>query len=253
MMKRAFNEFLTALMLLTRIPVGRWCVHSREAVAASVTFFPLVGALVGLVTAAALALGSLALPARFTALVCMLTGVLLTGGIHEDGLADTADGLLGGTTPARRLEIMKDSRLGSFGALALWFALSAKWILLCELLEGGLFLAARATFLAHFLGRAAAVGLLHLQPHVGTDPNRARPFCERLPRPRLVAALLAPALACLLLFPLRAVSMLALVTVWVFGAAGFFQRRIGGITGDCLGATVQTTELAVLAMAASLS
>ena len=181
MMKRAFNEFLTALMLLTRIPVGRWCVHSREAVAASVTFFPLVGALVGLVTAAALALGSLALPARFTALVCMLTGVLLTGGIHEDGLADTADGLLGGTTPARRLEIMKDSRLGSFGALALWFALSAKWILLCELLEGGLFLAARATFLAHFLGRAAAVGLLHLQPHVGTDPNRARPFCERLP------------------------------------------------------------------------
>jgi adenosylcobinamide-GDP ribazoletransferase len=252
-MRRTFNEFLTALMLLTRVPVGRWCVHSQEAVAASVTFFPLVGALVGLVTAASLALGSVSLPAKVAALVCMLAGVLLTGGIHEDGLADSADGLLGGTTPARRLEIMKDSRLGSFGALAIWFALSAKWILLCELLDGGLFLACRATFIAHFLGRAAAVGMLHLQPHVGSDPGRARPFCERLPRPRLVAALLPPAAACLLLFPLRAVSMLTMVTLLVFVAAGFFQKRIGGITGDCLGATVQTTELAVLAMAASLS
>ncbi len=252
-MKRAFNEFLTALMLLTRVPVGRWCVHSREAVEASVAFFPLVGALVGLVAVAALVLGSLSFTAKLTALLCMLASVLLTGGIHEDGLADSADGLLGGTTPARRLEIMKDSRLGSFGALALWFALSAKWILLCELLDAGLFLACRAAFLAHFLGRAAAVGMLHLQPHVGNDPGRARPFCERLPRPRLVAALLPPVAGCLLLFPLTAVPILACVTLVVFGAAGFFQKRIGGITGDCLGATVLITELAVLAMACSRS
>ena len=109
-MKRTFNEFLTALMLLTRMPVGRWCVHSHEAVAASVAFFPLVGALVGLVSVAALVLGSLSFPAKVTALLCMLASVLLTGGIHEDGLADSADVLLGGTTPSRRLEIMKDSR-----------------------------------------------------------------------------------------------------------------------------------------------
>ena len=250
-MKRALNEFLTALMLLTRVPVGRWCVHSQEAVAASVAFFPVVGALVGVVAAAALALGTLGFPAKIAALLCMLSSVLLTGGIHEDGLADSADGLLGGTTPARRLEIMKDSRLGSFGALALWFALSSKWILLCELLAGGLFPACRAVFIAHFLGRAAAVGMLHLLPHVGNDRGRARPFCERLPKPRLVAALLPPAAACLLLFPLNAVPILAWVTLVVFVAAGFFQRRIGGITGDCLGATVQITELAVLAIACS--
>ena len=247
-MKRAFNEFLTALMLLTRIPVGRWCLHSQEAVAASVAFFPLVGALVGVVAAGVLGLGALAFPMKVAALLSMLASVLLTGGIHEDGLADSADGLLGGSSPARRLEIMKDSRLGSFGALALWFSLSAKWILLCELLEGGVFTACRATFAAHLLGRAASVGMLHLQPHVGNDPGRARPFCERLPQHRLTAALLPPAAACLLLFPLHAVPMLAGVTLLVFAAERFFARRIGGITGDCLGATVQITELAVLAL-----
>lgn len=250
-MKRTLNEFLTALMLLTRIPVGRWCVHSQEAVAASVAFFPVVGALVGLVTAAVLGFGATAFPPKLAVLLCMLAGVLLTGGIHEDGLADSADGLLGGSTPARRLEIMKDSRLGSFGALSLWFALSAKWVLLCELLDGGLLLACRSTFAAHFLGRAAAVVMLHLQPHVGTDSGRARPFCQRLPTPRFAAALLPPAAACVLLFPLTGVPILAAVTITVFAAAGFFQKRIGGITGDCLGATVQITELTVLAMACS--
>ena len=250
-MKAAFNEFLTALMLLTRIPVGRWCVHSREAVAASVTFFPLVGALIGLVGAAVLAAGSLAFPTKIAVLLSMLATVLLTGGIHEDGLADSADGLLGGTTPSRRLEIMKDSRLGSFGALALWFSLSAKWMLLYELLGAGLLQACHATFTAHVLGRAASVGMLHLQPHVGSDPGRARPFCERLPRHRLATALLLPVATCLALYPLQAVPMLAGVTVVVFAAERFFERRIGGITGDCLGATVQLTELAVLAMACS--
>jgi adenosylcobinamide-GDP ribazoletransferase len=250
-MKAALNEFLTALMLLTRIPVGRWCVHSREAVAASVTFFPLVGALVGLAGAAVLAAGTLAFPAKIAALLSMLATVLLTGGIHEDGLADSADGLLGGSSPARRLEIMKDSRLGSFGALALWFSLSAKWLFLCELLGEGLLPACRATFTAHVLGRAASVGMLHLQPHVGSDPGRARPFCERLPRHRLAAALLPPVAACLALFPLQAVPMLGGVTLLVFSAAAFFERRIGGITGDCLGATVQLTELAVLAISCS--
>lgn len=250
-MRRAFNEFLTALMLLTRIPVGRWCVHSQQAVAASVAFFPLVGALVGVLTASVLAAGATACSVKVAALLSMLAGVLLTGGIHEDGLADSADGLLGGNTPSRRLEIMKDSRLGSFGALALWFSLSAKWVLLCELLEADLPRACRATFIAHLLGRAASVGMLHLQPHVGNDPARARPFCERLPRHRLVAALLPPAIATLLLFPLHAVPVLATVTVLLFAAERFFQERIGGITGDCLGATVQITELAVLAVCSS--
>jgi adenosylcobinamide-GDP ribazoletransferase len=250
-MKAALNHFLTAIMLLTRVPVGRWCAHSQEAVAASVAFFPAVGALVGILAAAVLAAGSSSFPLKLTALLSMLATVLFTGGIHEDGLADSADGLLGGSTPARRLEIMKDSRVGSFGTMALWFALSAKWLLLCELLEGGVLRACRATFLAHLLGRAAAVGMLHLQPHVGTDPSRARPFCEPLPSPKLLAALLPPAAACLLLFPLYGIPMVATVTLLVFGGAHFFEKRIGGITGDCLGATIQLTELTVLAMATS--
>ena len=118
-MNEGWNHFLTALMLLTRLPVGRWCRYSQEAVASSVCYFPTVGALVGAIGATVLWAAHSAFPAKVAVLLCMLATVLATGAFHEDGLADAADGLWGGGTPQRRLEIMKDSRLGSYGAIAL--------------------------------------------------------------------------------------------------------------------------------------
>ena len=148
-MNGPWNEFLTALMLLTRAPVSRWCRYSPEEVAASVAFFPAVGALVGCVGATALAMASESLSASVAILVSMLATVLFTGAFHEDGLADAADGLFGGQSPARRLEIMKDSRLGSYGAIALWFSLSAKFLLLQALLAKSLPVTMLAVVLAH--------------------------------------------------------------------------------------------------------
>lgn len=245
-MPLVWNHFLTAIMLLTRLPVGRWCTYSADAIAASVAYFPAVGAVVGAAGALVLGAAAATLPPKVAILLSMAATVLLTGAYHEDGLADAADGIFGGQNPARRLEIMKDSRLGSFGALALWFGLTAKFVLLESILSRGLPFAMLATFLAHALARASAVALLHLQPHVGLDASRSQPFCRPLPRTQLLSALLPPALLALFFFSTAGVPIISANALLVFLAAAFFQRRIGGITGDCLGATVQFSEITTL-------
>lgn len=245
-MSNGWNHFLTALMLLTRLPVGRWCRYSQESVAASVCYFPLVGALVGAIGAAVLCLGLQILPLKITVLLGMLATVALTGAFHEDGLADAADGLLGGSTSLRRLEIMKDSRLGSYGAIALCFSLGAKFLLMEALLSRSLGFAVAGGVAAHCLGRCGAVGVLNLLPHVGTDQGKAQPYCRRLSQSQLLATLLPPALVILVFFETAAVPAIGATALIVFLSAEFFRRRIGGITGDCLGATVQITELVVL-------
>jgi adenosylcobinamide-GDP ribazoletransferase len=148
---------------------------------------------------------------------------------------------------------MKDSRLGSYGAIALWFGLSAKFLLLQSLVSRGLIHAMFATVIAHMLGRAAAVGVLHLQPHVGLDAGRAQPFCRRLPTTQLIATLAPPAVATIVFFDVAGVPILAGCALVVFLGSIFFKKRLGGITGDCLGATVQVTEISVLAIALSKS
>lgn len=246
-MKDVWNHFLTAVMLLTRLPVGRWCRHSPEAVASSVAYFPAVGALVGLLCAGVFAAVECAFPVKLAVLLSMLVGVLITGAFHEDGLADAADGIFGGRNPFQRMEIMKDSRLGSFGALALWFVLSAKFFLMEAILAKGLLFSVQAIVCAHAASRAAAVAVMQLQPHVGLDTTRSQPFCRTLTRLQMWGALAPPAVLTLFCFDVAAMQVLGSVTLVVFLLANFFYRKIGGITGDCLGATVQITELTVLA------
>jgi cobalamin synthase len=154
--RRQLNTFLAAVMFLTRLPVSRFHEFREEEVASSTIYFPIVGALVGLAGGLAL-LMSAALPSFVAVLISMLVTICLTGGLHEDGLADSADGLIGGRDPQRRLEIMKDSRIGAYGALALWFSLTAKLILVQSLLAAGLVTAISASVIAHCLGRAATV------------------------------------------------------------------------------------------------
>lgn len=245
-MPRAWNHFLTALMLLTRIPVSRWCVYSPDAVAAAVAYFPAVGAIVGASGAIVLAMAAPSLPGTVAILLSMLTTVLITGAYHEDGLADAADGLFGGSSPTRRLEIMKDSRLGNFGAIALWFGFSAKFYILDSLLNKSLPLVISAIIAGHALARASAVAVMHLQPHVGLDTTRSQPFCRRLNKQQLIGTLLPPALLVVFFFNTAGVPIIAANALCVFLAATFFQRRIGGITGDCLGATVQISEITTL-------
>jgi adenosylcobinamide-GDP ribazoletransferase len=261
------RHLLLALQFFTRVPVtGRlaaWAGYSPARLRASASFFPVIGLLVG-AWAAALAGGLiLLLPAgplaALVAAVLSTAGtVLLTGALHEDGLADVADGLGGTPDRARALEIMKDSRIGAFGALALLLALLAKVALLALLAGQGLRSLGIGLILAHVLSRAWPLLMIRLLPYVGEAGGlRAKPMADAISRSTLAAGLAwttavlvvvawlgGPAFA---LAPLLG-SALAFVLM-----ARIFQRRLQGFTGDCLGATQQVCEIACyLALAIAL-
>ncbi|RIA01164.1 adenosylcobinamide-GDP ribazoletransferase [Cereibacter sphaeroides] len=234
-----------ALALLTRLPLPGQSLPDRGAGAAWA--WPLAGVAVGglaaLTAAAALALG---LPATVAAALALAVQALATGAMHEDGLADTADGLWGGWTRERRLEIMKDSRTGSYGVAALVLVGLLRWSALAAALGGGVALLVAAAVLS----RVPMVGLMALLPNA-----RGAGLAQSLGRPDRRQAALAAAVG--LGLALLLTGPAALVLAAAGGAAalalGLVARaKIGGQTGDILGASQQLSEAAVLVAAAAL-
>ena len=228
-----------AWAFLTRLPGG---AHPRNAVdlGRSVPWFPLVGAVVGALSGAVFwALWS-PLGAPLAAIAAISTAIALTGGFHEDGLADTADAL-GGSTPHERLEIMKDPRLGTFGTLVLLLSTLAGVFAVIPLppLDGAVALA-----LAHGLGRAAAVVVMLTTPSAhGTGLGRSYAAHLR-PGPGLAAVLIAYA-AAVSVGPAGAVAASAAgAGALLVGAAA--RRAFGGVTGDVLGAAAHLSQIAAL-------
>jgi adenosylcobinamide-GDP ribazoletransferase len=242
-----------ALQFLTRVPVPLrdfdpgWLQQSAR-------HFPLVGAFVGLVLASVLWAASLVWPPALAVLLAIAAGVWLTGGFHEDGLADTCDGLGGAVSRERALTIMKDSRLGSCAALGLVLTLALKATALTQLAAASLPLALAACLLAHTVSRGTAVALMAALPYAG-DPEhaKAKPLATRIGAGGLGVALgwcaacaLGLALAApLLITPLRLIAAFAAAGLVALVCARWFRRRLGGFTGDTLGATQQWSELAV--------
>lgn len=248
------NIFLGALIFLTRIPIGKRYVFRSEDLPRSAIYFPVVGLIVGLLGGLVLSCALLFVPAVLAVLLSMGVTTVVTGAIHEDGLADAADGLFGGLEPARRLEIMKDSRLGTYGAVALWFSLTAKLFFLTALLEKGVSMAFYALVVAHGLGRAATVALLYSHRYVGSDESKGRPFGNAVTLKEFGTALLVPLVLTFALLGAKAVLPLAAAAVATWAMGNYFQKKIGGITGDCLGAANQLVELACyLSLVAPLS
>jgi adenosylcobinamide-GDP ribazoletransferase len=238
------GDLAAALALMTRIPVPAGDRGARASWA-----WPLAGALVALAAGlcgwVALALGTT--PGVAAALVLAL-GMLVTGALHEDGLADSADGLFGGTSRDRRLEIMKDSRVGSFGALALILVTLARWSALTALFAAGIVLGP--------LIAAAAISRSVLPvTMIALPPARALGLSAATGRPPRAAALIGLALAALV--ALLFVGWTAIPCLAAAGVAAFFVglaawSRIRGQTGDVLGATQQVAEVAVLAVLAAV-
>ena len=237
------NRLLGALVFLTRIPVGNLYVFRAEELPRSTVYFPVVGLLIGSLAGAVLFCAQLVFPSIVAVLLCMLATVWLTGALHEDGLADTVDGLAGGSTRAQRLTIMKGSAIGVYGATALWFSLTAKLLLLGSLLEKGTTVAIGALIVANGLGRAGTVALLFACPYARQGESKASPFAQNVTLRELVISLLPPVVSAFLFLGRDALACLcgAAAAVWATGV--FYRRMIGGITGDCLGATNQLIEL----------
>ncbi|HEY7638714.1 MAG TPA: adenosylcobinamide-GDP ribazoletransferase [Steroidobacteraceae bacterium] len=230
---------LTAVQYFTRIRVPAWVGHAQEQLAGAVRYFPAIGLIVGASGAATLWLAAQALPAPLPAILSTVVTMLMTGAIHEDGLADTCDGLGGGATRERALEIMKDPRIGVFGALALVLILLLK---ISALSLMPVWTAMAALVGAHAFSRFCAVLFSFTGRYVGSATrSRAAPVVRRV---RIVDVLIAalfglPALVlsgrAALVAMVVALALLGLLVRWCV-------QRIGGYTGDTLGAAQQITE-----------
>jgi adenosylcobinamide-GDP ribazoletransferase len=266
------RHFLLAVQFFTRIPVtgalAAWVGYSPAMLRASAAHFPGIGWLVGAAAAGVYALlMALLPPGLFTPLVAAalstVATVLLTGAFHEDGLADVSDGLGGSSDPARALEIMKDSRVGAFGALALVLAVGTKLALVALLgsLETEVpdgedvtlaldpWLVPAALFVAHVVSRGLPLLLIRVLPHVGdTATSKSKPLADQISLGALGAAFLwcfmALALASYALDAIALIAACSFAVLALLWMARLFTRRLGGFTGDCLGATQQVCEIA---------
>ena len=247
-------EAVTALRFYTRLPVPPLAVEAAyppEPFARCLRWAPLAGAVVGAGGGAVLG-GALAagLPAPVAAVLALAAIVALGGGLHEDGLADLADGFGGGATRARKLDIMRDSRLGSYGALALGLSLLLRAACLAALAERGPSLAAAA-----LVGAAAASRGFGLMPMALLSPARPDGLghgAGRLPGPTFAAAAAGGAALGLLVSvlggvdPYRALLALGLAAAAAAWTTWLARRQIGGFTGDVAGACQQLCEAALL-------
>lgn len=242
------HDIGTAVTLLTRMPVPVDHAAAARRLAPSAWAWPLVGLAVGALAGLADWAGEGAgLPAGLAAALALALQALVTGALHEDGLADCADGFWGGATVARRLEIMRDSRIGSYGTLALALALLARWSAIAAI--GGWMVV--PLLAATGAASRAAMGLvMAAMPHARTDGLAAR--AGRPARHAALAGLVLAAGACFGLGGLPGLALLAAALIAAILVAGLAMARIGGQTGDVLGAAQQAAEIAALATAASM-
>lgn len=242
MIRRELTAFFAALGYFTRLPVPGWVGYSADGLARAARYLPAIGLLVGGVGALVFWLALHVWTQPVAVVLAMVASIALTGAFHEDGLSDTADGLGGGWDKAKILAIMKDSRVGSYGVIAIFLALLGKFVLLASLPAEQV---VAALIAGHAVSRFCAVSLMATMDYARDDEaSKARPVAARLGAGALVFALVFAALPLVLLAPeqiLPAVALAALATFWL---AAKCRRWLGGYTGDCLGAVQQVAEIA---------
>lgn len=246
-----------AMAFLTRLPLLRRAYgFTGPALAPAMRAFPLAGLVVGLVSGFVLLLALLSgAPVAIGALVAVGAGILVTGGLHEDGLADVADGFGGGTGAEDKLAIMRDSRIGTYGVLALLFGVILKTASIAALAAVGSWTAFAVIAAAAALSRAVPVALMHALPPARSDglafaagrPGRGTVLQSFLAALVISVIFLLPVslLVGLLLMPVAALAGLAII-VWLA------NRHIGGQTGDVAGAAQVTSEVLALVAAAAV-
>lgn len=253
--KHEIRLVLVATQFLTRIPV-KLNQYQPQWLHQSSRHFPAVGIIVGVLCALVYWLASIAVNPLVAAVVSTAFGIKLTGAFHEDGLADTCDGLGGGLTRERTLSIMKDSRLGTYGTLGLVCALLIKISLLAAM---PIMTAVVALIVAHCASRLLCIGMIVLMPYGGeVEHAKAKPMAQQMTRLQWLASSLWIIVLLILLFlifpeAMRQISFGNWLLALLFAVAAvlymyrLLMRRLQGYTGDGLGATQQLTEVAIYA------
>jgi len=236
--------FFTALQFFTRLPIPRWVGFDPAWLNQASRYFPLVGVVVALITGGVYVLAFKFLPPAIAVILSVAAGIYVTGAFHEDGFADMCDGFGGGMTQERVLEIMKDSRIGAYGAIGIFCLLLLKCAILTQIPPSRVL---AALLLAHPMSRLMAVSLIWRLDYARAE-GKAKPLAQKMRTMEFAIAAITALLPALMLIYLgwlswtMLISGLALALVATLWLARKFVRRIGGYTGDCLGAVQQVTE-----------
>ena len=237
--------FFTALQFFTRLPIPRWVGFDPAWLNQASRYFPLVGVVVAAISCAVYAVGFKLFPPMIAVILSTAAGIYVTGAFHEDGFADMCDGFGGGMTQERVLEIMKDSRIGAYGAIGIFCLLLLKCAVLTRLPPFGVM---AALLFAHPMSRLMAVSLIWRLDYARAE-GKSKPLSQKMRTIEFAIAAVTALLPALALIYLHWLSWTMLIsglatalvaTVWL---ARKFVRRIGGYTGDCLGAVQQVTEV----------
>ena len=245
--KSEIKYLLTALMFFTRVPVYSGAAQDKQSLNQALKYFPLIGWLVGGFCAVVFYLGLQIWPAAVAIIISMLAGILITGAMHEDGLADCCDAFGGGWDQQQVLAIMKDPRIGAYGAIGLILVLLCKAIVLIELASVSVGLTIATLMITHSASRFLVLPIIFKLDYVqALSQSKSRPMVEkRLGLPMLLYGagfVIIP----LWIFDDMSITLAVLIGAISAAAMGYyFYRRIGGYSGDCLGAIQQISEIVI--------
>ncbi len=242
-MKQQINLLLTAFGFFTRIPVPFKIAFSQENLNKCNRYLPLVGLVVGGISALVFYLSSLILPHSVAVILSMGTSVLLTGAFHEDGFADVCDAFGGGWTKEKILDIMKDSRVGAYGAIGILLLLMLKFVTLNEIPANEMVM---VLISAHMISRMMAAWTMHSLAYVRDDEkSKSKPITKALQSKDLLIAIVIsiPPLVLFGNFYAFIVPIPAYIAKVLLER--YFKKWIGGYTGDCLGTVQQVTEVVI--------
>lgn len=243
------NDFITALQFLTRVRIFTQTQWTVEGFGRSVKFFPLVGAMIGLILTGCYFLLSVYLPQYLqgdyehsVAALLLLACIVITGGLHWDGFMDTMDGIFSGRSPERMLEIMKDSRVGANGVMAAGLLFLIKWSLFLDIAPDKLLL---ALFVMPIISRFAMVIGITTFPYARLE-GMGKAFKEHAGGHTLFIAALCTLVMLGLCYKAQVMVALLISVAFTLSFARFVTRLLGGLTGDVYGAITELSEIAVL-------
>ena len=233
------QRLFIALQFLTRLPVPRSLNSSETDIGKAAALFPLVGVIVGGGAALVFVVLQRVLPLPASVFCAIVFAAFITNGFHEDGLADSFDGFGGSWTKDRVLEIMRDSRIGTYGTLALIFIIIGKFTFLSSLPQGQIW---RWLIVAHTASRWTILPLCMWLPYARAE-GQGKLVAKQVGILEIITGTIMLLLVLILLPWQAALAALLATSIVTLLSGSYFRARIQGITGDCLGATNQLTEV----------
>lgn len=246
-MNRELNVFFVALAFFTRLPVPKSITFTDELLNHSTRYYGIVGLCIASLLAGFTWIYSSLLPIEITVILVLATSVLITGAFHEDGFTDMCDGFGGGFTPEKKLEIMKDSRVGTYGTIAMVCVFGIMYQSLLYLLGGGLLLTTIALLTGHSLSRIVAGTLIANMEYLRALDTRAKakPLSTGMRKSDFIILILSSLFTIPLLAWECSLVIIVMLVVIHFGFKRYLNFHLGGYTGDCLGASQVFTMIMI--------